>query len=220
MQDETYNADDPGFLLSRSLDEDLSARERRRLEELLAESEALRNEARDLRAVDRLVKRWGTESAELDWDYHAALIKGRAADTDDAEGLRELDGLLRLWRRPAASLDDERFVEGVMSRIAPRGSRSSPYGLILRLGRPLAAAAALVFALTAGFWFLLPRERILEVQIGPTVSLRTASDAGSTVLVSFARVPTDPTAAQEAGIAFGAVGASPSLVTPVEDSPL
>ncbi|MCP4641496.1 MAG: hypothetical protein GY851_13725, partial [bacterium] len=75
MSEGPYNANDEAFLFSRSLDEELTGPEREHLEQALATSEALREEARQLRAVDHLVKRLGSEAVELDWESFTALTQ-------------------------------------------------------------------------------------------------------------------------------------------------
>lgn len=151
MSETEYNPDDPAFLLSRSLDEVLPAGEQRRLDEALASSKSLQSEAQQLRAVDRMLKRWGRTQVELDWDHQAALVRARAESDGDSEELRKVDRLLERWGGQSVSFDAERFTTAVMARVGRARTRPSRYGLIFRVGAPLAAAAVVVFAVTSGF---------------------------------------------------------------------
>ncbi|MGB2985545.1 MAG: hypothetical protein WBE26_06650 [Phycisphaerae bacterium] len=223
MNETPYNPDDPAFLASRSLDEDLPECERRRLDEASASSESLRSEAQQLRAVDHLVKRWGAQPVELDWDHHAALIRVQAVSEDDAEELRKVDHLLQRWRSLTVPLDEGRFTAAVMASVESHRARASRYGLIFRLGAPLAAAAAIAFALTTGMWFTSPQKQVCRVVLGPslsTVGLSQGVSGASKAVVLFGRDPVDPTPDVGTGISFGSVGASPIALMPEDGPPL
>ncbi len=209
MSEALYNPDDPAFLISRTLDENLSEQERRRVDDALAESEALRIEERQLRAVDRLVKSWSSRTAQIDWDVHAALICDLAADENGADALRAVDHLLKRWGERSVAFDEQRFAEAVMERVRRDASgdivrgaeagRTSRRGWIIRLRAPLAAAAVVVFSLTTAFWFASGGsnlEPVCEVVVGPRLAMAAPSPADGLVsraVVSFAReVPVGP----------------------------
>ena len=130
MSEKPYNPDDLAFLISRSLDEDLTEDEQRRLDRVLEESETLRLEADRLCAVDRLVKRWGARPVELDWEPFAAPGRARAVAGDDDDDLHKIDDWLRRWGDRRVAIDEERFAEAVMTRIGASARRSFPYGLV------------------------------------------------------------------------------------------
>ncbi len=198
MSEQSYNLDDPAFLISRSFDEPLSEEERRRLEKLLAESESLRSEADQLRAVDRLIMRWGGRPVELDWEPHAALVEASLDDVGDEPGLRKVDDLLERWGRQGEEVDPQRFAKAVMARIEASRPRSTGRSLIFRIGAPVAAAAAVALAFVGlyGPHGSGDRDHVLTlatsvVMIGgagdktteatSVVSFHRLSDSGSTV---------------------------------------
>src|SRR3990167_1097091 len=117
MTRDAYNADDPAFLISRSLDDDLPEAERRRLDEALGQSESLRSEASKFEAVDRLVQRWGRRSVELDWRYHAALTHASAAEGTGETGSRKIDDLLRRWGGRSDDAEAVDLTAGVLAKI-------------------------------------------------------------------------------------------------------
>ena len=192
MSEAPYNPDDPAFLASRALDEDLTAEERRKLEELLATSKSLRDELEGLRAIDRLVQRWGTPPVECDWDAHAALAAARAAGEDDEQDLRKVDNLLERWRRTPAEVDAEEFTASVMARVAPRTAWSRRRRLIIRLGVPLAAAAALAIAATGLFWSPAPPDAIVQRPAGfAQMVVKEPAEPARVAVAVFDRTPID-----------------------------
>jgi len=218
MSEKPYNPDDPGFLISRSLDQDLSDDERRRLDQVLAESESLRAEADRLRAVDRLIKRWGARPVELDWEPHAATVHARVAGGDEDKNLRKLDGLLKLWGERRVSMDGERFTEAVMARVGATRRRSSTYALIFRLAVPLAAAAAVAFALTATFRSGRSDDRVCHVAIGPQATMVEPAFGPTEQpkpVISFRR--SSDTAAERARQRRSTAGISTVWASPVSD---
>lgn len=225
MREPQYNPDDPLFLLSRSLDEDLPEPERSAeggLDKALAASASLRAEAEELRALDRLIMRWAGQPAELDWEHHAALIIAQAEGNEDADGLEKVDRLLEHWGRRSVSLHAEAFTADVMAKVAPKRGRiiwSSPLFRLVRL-RALAAAAAVVLAVTGVLWFTQSPEPFVYVAYEPQAATRAGSSrtegvprgAGRTsrVVVSFARTPVYEEAPSwaESGISFGSLGST------------
>lgn len=213
MSETPYNPDDPAFLASRSLDEELSASDRRRLDEALAASESLRAEVEGLRAVAGLVKRWRTGEVSLDWAAHGRLIEARALAGPQGEHDHKLDELLVQWADHRVEIDEGAFTAAVMARVSPRPRRVWRRNLVLRLGAPLAAAAAVAIVVlgTLRFW-ASPGPRV-EVSIGPRAIVVDSATGGTRVaLVSFRREPgpgyrPEPTSP---GMSFMAVGVSPS----------
>ena len=156
MSEQPYQPDDPAFLASRALDGDLSAKERQRLEEALAASKDLRAEAEQLRNIDRLVKRWGRDSAELDWVTYARLIHARV-EAEDGD-LDTVDRLIEHWGREPVEFDERAFTGAVMAAVRSQQHRTPMRSVIFRIGAPLAAAAAVAIAVSGWFWAKAPRD--------------------------------------------------------------
>ena len=226
MSEKPYNADDPAFLFSRSLNEDLSEAERRRLEEGLASSAGLRAEADELAAVDGLIKRWGAAKVELDWEPHAALIQEQAIGQDD--GLGRIDALLGRWRGKQVDLDWERFTDEVIARVEVEGRPALWRRPLFHFAAPLAAAAAIVLAVNSGFWWSPPVEPahpVSVVVIGPQVSPNhgIGGPAGQgRVQVSFARAPAGSVEElpRQPRISFVSVGSTTPADWVAESAPL
>ncbi len=212
MSETPYNADDPAFLASRSLDGELSASERQRLNRALGASKSLRAEHEGLRAVDQLVKSWGSGEVDLDWAAYGKLVQAKALAEPDVERDRKLDGLLASWADERAAIDDEAFTAAVMASVEVRSRRAWRRSLVFRLGAPLAAAAAVALMVTGTLvdWSS-PAPRV-EVVIGPrATTVRSIPEPMRVAVVSFRREPgadfaPEPTAS---GISFMFVGASP-----------
>lgn len=212
MTDRPHNPNDPAFLFSRSLDEELSDVDRQRLEEALASSEALRVETDGLSAVDRLVKRWGLSKAEMDWQNHAKLLSAEAIG--EAEGLGEIDSLLARWGSQEVALDWQRFTDAVMTDVGRLRHPQPRRRLIYRLAVPLAAAAVIAIAVIGTLWQVSPVQPIAVVIIGPEVESRgmgSDSAGAGRAVVRFARAsirsPIEPHAAPR--ISFISVGSEP-----------
>jgi len=223
MAEAQYNPDDMVFLTSRSLDEELSEAERSRLEKALGLSDALRREAERLRAVDKLVKRWGCEQADLDWEHHHALISAQAAG-DESEASEKLDALLARWGAAVVPLDEKRFAGAVMARVAPARARRLTQRLVFRVGVPLAAAAMLALTLTGRPWFQTVRTAVVVYagsKQAPVEAPGAPPRAAPVVVVSFAREPVETVAkAGTPRISFGSTGATPLPVMPEEVPPI
>ncbi len=215
MDDRTYNPDDPLFLVSRSLDGELSADERRRLDELLAESPSLGEEARQIQSTDAAIRQWGRTRVELDWEHHAKLIQGVLAESSDS-GLGGVDRLLTDWSRSQPDFDEEALAQSVLARIAPARRQPGIVRWTLRIGAPLAAAAAVVFALTASFWST--PAPVVVVSIGrAAVSTPEATVAVVSIGRSNGGGRVDTTAS---GVGFITMGSSPLSRTMDEPAPL
>ena len=222
MTADANNPDDLAFLISRGLDGDLSAFERRRLDEALSQSESSRSEASKLEAVDRLIRQWGLKPVEVDWQHHATLTSALAGNTDD-ERLGKVDDLLRRWRDRSARIESIDLTPGVLARIRSEGRRATPYRLVMRLGVPLAAAAAIALAVTVTTWFTPAREPICRVAIGPSSwsAKVTEREVESRIVVSFAQ--SDEVATRllkPPSIGFATIGVEPTGSGGEESSPL
>ncbi len=211
MTDDQYNPDDLAFLVSRSMDDDLSPAERLRLADALSLSESLRAEVSKLKAVQRLVGQWGQESFDVDWKHHAALISASAASSED-ESLGKVDSLLSRWAN-RSEVDAIDLTAGVLSRIHSERRGVNWHGTMWRLGVPLAAAAAIALAVTATTWFP-SRVPVCLVTFGPSSEAAITSESVmESQVVSFARSdePTTPFATMPV-IGFATIGveAAPS----------
>jgi hypothetical protein len=210
MTDCQYNPNDPEFLASRSLDEDLSESDRRRLSDALQASEDLRCEAEKLRAVDELVKRWGGEEVELDWNAHSELAVAKAMAEQDEETGGKLDDLLQRWGGKRVELDEEAFTQAVMARVRPQKSRPPRRSLLFRLRTPLAAAAALAIAVTAAYWARSLHSPRVLVSFKHEREMVDSSPAPIRLsIVSFSREPIETLAPKPGGpgISFMDIGA-------------
>lgn len=213
MSEQEYNENDPLFLLSRSLDQELSAQKRQSLDEALASSGSLRDEAAKLRGVDRLVRRWGSLEVDANLDGFAEAVGG----APEPEGLAGVDELVARWGSRSVESGSEALVARVMARIAPtphlaaRGPVAARRPLhwqrvIFRVGAPLAAAAALALAFVTYSRVPPSSHRQVEVAWGPplaAVSQRVCD-------VSFRRVPAGQQGPSIAsGVSFVIAGADP-----------
>ncbi len=214
-----YIPDDPEFLASRALDEDLCADERRRLDEALAGSDELRVEAKLLGTVDHLIKQWGGDEVELDWETYAKLVRARIESLGEEEGLQKVDEVLTRWGAARPETDGERFKTAVMRRVRADAPQRSWRRMVFRIGAPLAAAAAVAIAVTASFWSAASRETVCQVVIGPdTPTVQVSSSA----IVRFDRAPVER--AEGEGemprMSLLAMGSSPVMVESPEVPPL
>jgi len=222
MTADAYNPDDLAFLISRGLDGDLSPAERRRLDEALSRSESLRSEASKFEAVGQLVERWGKQPVEVDWQHHAALTSACSGSADD-ERLGKVDDLLRRWRDRSVGVEAIDLAASVLAKIHSEHRRANPYRLVLRLGVPLAAAAAIALALTVTTWFTPARDPICQVAIGPSSWNVAGAERGveSRVVVSFVQSGEAAGTLQiPAAIGFATIGVEPLGSAGEESSPL
>ncbi len=222
MTADAYNSDDLAFLISRGLDGDLSPAERRRLDAALSQSESLRAEVSKFEAVDQLVERWGEKPVEVDWQYLATLTSASAGSADD-ERLGKVDDLLRRWRNRNAGIEGIDLTTNVLARIRSERRRATPYRFVFRLGIPLAAAAAIVLAVTLTTWFTPARDPIYRVAIGPSSWSAAVAERGveSRVVVSFAQsVEATTTREMPPAIGFATIGVEPLGSAGEESSPL
>ncbi len=217
MSDVPYNPDDPTFLLSRSLDEELTKTEQQKLDHALASSEAFRTEADRLRHLNQLINRWGAKPVALDWEHHAALTEAQLIGTGDADKLVKVDQLLGQWASQTVSIDEEAFTTAVLARVRAEQKTKPWHQVIFRLGVPLAAAAAVAFAVTAILWHRPDSRSALTIEIGPPLVMVTPSDHSADrrePVVTFGQEedPQEVTAVSSArtssGVSFIAIGAT------------
>ena len=217
-KDEKINWNDPLFLVSRSIDGDLSAEEQVRLDEALAASAELGLEAEKLRRVAGLVESRRTTSAQIDWETHGQLVMAQIAE--DEWELAGIDSVLQQWGARAPQYDERDLARNVMARIAPARQRGrSAWQAALRLGAPLAAAAAVALAVTATWFAPATKTSMMAVtivQIGPPDDFMSGE---SNSIVSFAKPAANPVEASES-LSFGymTLGSSPN--GQLEESPL
>ena len=141
---ERIDQNDPGFLLSRSIDGELTQAESARLETLLAGSEELRRQQRQLHGLAKLLRGWARVAPQIDWTAHLALSRETVKrETESDDKLDAVDALLVQWGKSGAPEIDLRAA--VLRRISRRDVRRR--GWILRFGLPLAAAAAIAISL-------------------------------------------------------------------------
>ena len=219
MSEKPYFPDDPEFLASRALDEDLSTDEQQRLEEELAVSDELRAEAKLLGAVDHLIRQWGGDEVELDWETYAKLVQARIESLGEEEDLHKVDEVLAQWAATRAETDGERFIATVMRRVRAEAPQRSWRGVVFRIGTPLAAAAAVAIAVTASFWSAASRETVCEVTVGPGTCLVEASPSA---VVRFDRTPVERAEGegQTPRMSLLAMGSSPVIAESPEAPPL
>jgi len=218
MTTSDYNPHDIEFLISRAIDGDLGPDEQRLLQERLARSGDLRDEAERLRKVAQLVSQWGTEQPDVDWASHAKLVQ--AASTERADGDPQLDRVLRGWAAERPVVDEIGFLAGVMSQIGARravsrsGNQRRVLRPLLRIGAPLAAAAVLAFSVSTFLWNgPATGGAVSVITMGPAY---VAKDKGRAV-VSFARDVRQAAASTDASsITFLTLGAAP--VNPLGES--
>lgn len=220
MSDSNINPNDPAFLASRALDESLPAVAKASLDEALDASKEVRALGRQMEAVDRLVKKWGRRSPDIDWVCHEKLIKARVEAIGEEDQLDGVDDLIAKWASPPP-IDQHRFETAVMNRIR-RERPANRRRIIFRIGLPLAAAAAIAIVATGILWPSLSTQPMVQVDMGPPERF-ASSDAARTAVafVSFDRTPRprDITGRRPV-LSFLAVGSSPSSRMMEESPPL
>ncbi len=207
------------FLVSRSIDGDLSAAEQVRLDEALAASAEFGVEAKKLRRVAGLVQSRRAANVQIDWETYGQLVLAKIAE--DEIDLAGVDSMLKQWGARSPQYDERDLTRNVMARIAPARQRGrSAWQSALRLGAPLAAAAVVVLAVLPAFYpvrnypnYVSP---VTDVQIGPAWS--GESDA-AVAIVSFAKPAAhDVDASQSLSFGYMTLGLSPN--GQLEESPL
>ena len=221
MHDKPYNPDDLAFLISQGLDGDLSAQQRRRLDEALSASAELRREAEDFAAVDGLVGRWAERRVNLAWDATAGLIGAEVRGDQGDIGLQQVDALLDRWGRSQAAGATFDVSRTVLEEILAERSKGRSRHLVLRFGTPLAMAAAVALVVFGTTWFEPAAPPTLHVDIRSPISESVANAEPPRTVVSFARSDGDTVARESlpATVGFITLGAGP-VVTSGEASSL
>ncbi len=220
MSASNINPNDPAFLASRALDESLPAGVKARLDEALDASEDVRSLRKQMEAVDRLLKKWGRQSPDIDWACHEKLIKARVEAIGEDDRLDGVDDLIAKWASPPP-IDEHRFESAVMNRI--RLERPAYRQRVLfRIGVPLAAAAAIAIVATGMLWPSLSTQPMVRVDIGPPERFVSSNAARTAVaFVSFERTPQPRDITDRRPVlSFLAVGSAPSDRVMEESPPL
>jgi len=214
MTDAPYNADDPGFLLSRSLDERLSEGDRLRLDEALAADANLADEASALRRTDALLKRIGREAVGVDASVFEATIAARVAEAAEerAADLEGVDDVLGRWAKQSPTYDEQALATSVMLEV--RRSKVSPFWqrTVGRVGVPIAIAASILFAVTLPLWVPFLAKPVAVVQYGAMVSGNGGRErvVESSVVVFVTAASGDAAdCADRTSVAFLSVGSEP-----------
>lgn len=215
MNDAPFHPDDLAFLLSQDLDGDLSAEQRRRLEEALAASANLCQQAEKFAALDALLGRWAQRRVDLSWDETAGLIAADVQGESVDPALDQVDDLLGRWAKsqPVASMFD--VSNAVLAEIRSQDVQVRTRRWVLRLGAPLAMAAAVALVVFGTSLFEPTARPLVRVTIRATnVEAIAASEPPRTV-VSFSRTNVDAVARDTAPaqIGFITLGAEPVIST-------
>ena len=229
MNEPTYNPNDPQFLASQRLDGPLTPEQARQLAEAMATSPALQVEVARLSAVHELVQRWAkVEPAGLDRDLAAevrAFLEQDASGAGDGAGGEAVDGLLQRWAQRAPRVDEDELLAGVLAEIAPAQAqarrRTSAGRWLLRLGTPMAAAAALALAFVT-LYHTPPTETVVTVTQVAVVR-PVARPAGPSVCE--VRINREPPAgvdrrAARPSVSFSMAGAGSAPTDPADAWPL
>ncbi len=172
MTDGPYNADDLGFLLSRSLDERLSETDRVRLETALAADAKLAGEASAFRRTDALLKGLSADTVSVDGAEFETGVMARVAEAAEerSAGLEGVDDVLGRWAKQLPTYDEKAFATSVMREV--RRSKVSPlwHWAHGRMRAPMAIAAAILFAVTLPLWVPFIARPVAVVRYGGMVS--------------------------------------------------
>lgn len=220
MSENRYDATDPLFLLSKSLDEVLTAEERERLDQAIVSGRVTQAEIRDWRATHVLLGRWASKTGDvLVANLEPEVLRRVQSQPDD----EALDGLLSGWGHSEPEVDWDYFHGGVMREVRALRLRQRRPAVWLRIGLPLAAAAAVVFAAMIS----LRTRQVESSRVVVRIGLHAAGErvvAGSDVrtTVSFGRVSVGPEMMDRpaAGISSGWGGPSPGLESAPDVPPL
>lgn len=211
MDDKLENLNDPLGLVSQSLDGELGSLDKNRLDQALAKSESLQAEQQKMRAVDGLMRRWGSDSVELDWENFSALIQARIENED--EDLEKVDGILDQWAAKNALIDDHDFAQAVMARVRRSNARPFYHAWPVKWGGVLATAASIILVVLSTMESKTTTRTVVNISHGHYDSQGAEGDSVQNtqrIVVAFAREPVSPdTESRDRGISFGSVGSSP-----------
>ncbi len=200
MTSDSYNPNDPLFLVSESIDDMLSPETERALRVSLDASDQLQAEAVQLKRVAQIITRFAARKPTLDWDAHAEKILARIADQCSDDSLDEVDQTLVAWgqrdiddatpdlattvlKRAHAqtnrNADPNRSGHNDRSDRNDRGSRYKIFHIpwLAKVAIPLAVAAAIVLAVIPSVWNQPTMAPICVVNIHPQHKAVTDSKA-------------------------------------------
>lgn len=213
MTDSLPNSNELEFLLSRSLDEDLSDEERQRLEEALAASDSLREAQRHYARLHELLQSFAVEQLDVDWDAFAANIEQASVSGGQKGSQNALDELLARWAQGELDVNWERFTAGVMGRIEQKPSAVPWHRMIFRIGGPLAAAAAITLAVLVFPVKRTPEARSNVIYTSPS---RALAEGNRVSRVSYGRQTDGLAAIEPRSSAFGY--ATIGTAAPIEEA--
>ena len=162
MVTEPYNPSDPEFLLSRRIDEPLSEQEQGQVRAFEASSIDAPQVDQHLKAVASLVAHWAGNSIEVDADSYVEGVLGRIADSH-AHEFGKVDRALRQWNDGGVNVDAADFLDAVRQRVESETETGEMRPWMLRVRRPLAAAAVVAVAVLAAMWFQDSNRSFVEV---------------------------------------------------------
>lgn len=215
MSEFEQDRNDPFFLLSRSMDEELSDDEQRVLEDALAQSDDLRATVKQWLRLHEIVRAWSLAHPDVDTEPYVKHVVARLGDAESEVVSTDVDALLEHWGETAPDYDDKSFVHGVMDRLGQADAPPERHWSLRRFALPMAAAAALVFAVVGvlrletkdhGYCLVEYHATTGTIERGSTVDTETA------VVVSFVRAQ-DPARLESSDmrLAFISFGVDASL---------
>jgi len=147
---------------------------------------------------------------EIDWEAHRALIEARIAQNAKTESNeRRVDDLLAEWVATRAVSDID-LRDSVLAEIRQSHRAARPIRWVIRLGLPLAAAAAIAIAILVPNWKSWPGTRTISiVQIGPE-SRPLVADVSSTVVFERTTVSSKVLARPGESMEIMVVGSAPA----------
>ncbi len=220
---QAHNPNDPLFLASRAIDGDLTAEEKQILDRALKQSPELRAEVSKLRAAQGLVAQWGKAQAAIDWDAFGESVAQIAMTESESAKVDKVDQLVARWASSTPDIELDGFADGVLAQLAPK-KRSSPLRYVIRLGMPLAAAAAIALAVIPGFWKqsspVVKTQAVIKVDIGPLQLAGINQTKLEHSVVSFARDEAVEVSSETTKISFISLSSAPVARSVEEYHPL
>lgn len=221
---QVHNPNDPLFLASRAIDGDLSTEEKQILDCALKQSPELRAEVSKLQATQGLVAQWGDAQAAIDWDAFGDSVAKLAMTESESSEVDRVDQLVARWASSTPDIELDGFADGVMAELATK-KRSSPLRYVIRLGMPLAAAAAIALAVIPGFWKQpvsgTHSQEVIRVNIGPSqFAAMTGTKPVERSVVAFARDEAVEVTSETTKISFISLSSAPVARSVEEYHPL
>lgn len=219
---QAHNPNDPLFLASRAIDGDLTAEEKQILDRALKQSPELRAEVAKLQATQGLVAQWGDAQVAIDWDAFGESVAQMAMTESESAQVDKVDQLVARWASSTPEIELDGFADGVMVELATR--KRSPLRYVIRLGMPLAAAAAIALAVIPGFWKhsapVVKTQAVVKVDIGPLQLAGINQTKLEHSVVSFARDEAVEVTGESAKISFISLSSAPVARSVEEYHPL